>query len=382
MAGSAPLQPKKSRMSRFIRLFHPTVPNMTVAFLIVVTFVNFRLSKAPSFATSLLYPRHIASSTCGSACGHGSTTENDKQPLNFNAPPEDTRAKAFDADVAANARRARPMPLCANQGSARTFLMVFMGHSGSSAMLSELRRHPLVYVERMELVDHSDTPNATQALASTRSFFDRGLSQGKIPGFKIRPNHILTLPTEFRNLLTEFNTRIIWQYRQNLFKASIGEYSARYLNDTSAVEGLRRNLSMSERCKEGIGCSFRIDNISYLHTVLKEKVRSHHLISKAVNILGQPDTCVREVPYEDYLYDREATIGDIMRFLGIPQIKTEPERFKATGDNMCDVVQNWDDICDAFYGCITWQHMLDDARNQCFCRHTSGPTTYCDAHFA
>lgn len=356
---------------------------MTLAFIIVVTFVHFRLVKAPFSATSLIHPRQFISSACGPACNFDNTIGEEQNPSNLDPLPDDTATKnIFDADAAAHARRSRPLPSCVKKGPARTFLMVFMGHSGSSAMLSELRRHPLVHVERMELVDHSDTPNASQALASTRSFFQRGLNLGKIPGFKIRPSHILALPTEFQNLLTEFNTRIIWQYRQNLFKASVGEYSARYLNDTSAVEGLRRNLSLSDRCKEGVGCSFRIENISYLHTILKEKVRSHHLISKAVNILSQPDSCVREVPYEDYLYDREATIRDIMSFLGIPHIKTDPERFKATGDNMCAVVQNWDDVCNAFYGCITWQHMLDDARNQCFCHCTSGPTTYCDAHIA
>lgn len=374
--------PTKSIMSRVSRITQPTVPNISIAFIIVVIIIHVRLAKAPIFPTSLIRTPHFPPTTNDLGCSCDTRIADEKAVVNDAFTKQVDLNKVYDADIAAKARRGRPLPSCSSKGPARSFLMVFMGHSGSSAILSELRRLPEIYVERMELVDHSDTHNASQALASTRAFFERGISMGKIPGFKIRPNHILSLPSEFYDLVTQFNTRIIWQYRQNLFKASVGEYSARYLNDTSAVEGLRQNLTLTERCNEGVGCTFRIDNISYLHTILREKVRSHHLISKAVNLLSQADNCAREVPYEDYLYDREATMRDMIDFLGIPYSKTDPERFKATGDNMCAVVENWDDVCNAFYGCITWQHMLDDARNRCFCRHTSGPTTFCDAHMS
>lgn len=372
---STPSSQPKFFLSRVTRVAQPTVPNITVAFCIAVFIVHLRLGNTPVIPASFFRVENSAPKN-GCAC-------DDKifdQDQSKDHTPVITQT-IFDTDLAANARRDRPLPTCAD-GPARTFLMVFMGHSGSSAILSEIRRHPNVYVEKMELVDHEDTANASEALLSTREFFKRGLKLGKIPGFKIRPNHILTLPTEFHSLLRDFDTRIIWQYRQNLFKASVGEYAARYLNDTRAVEGLRQNLTDAERCKEGAGCSFPIEDMSYLHHIMKEKVRSHHLISKAVDLVSGSVRCVREIPYEDYLYDREATMRDIIQFLGIPYFRTDPERFKATGDNMCTVVQNWDEVCKAFYGCITWQHMLDDARNQCFCQYTTGPISFCDAHIS
>lgn len=285
----------------------------------------------------------------------------------------------FDNDVAASARRRRALPNCTEgRRRAKTFLMVFMGHSGSSALLSELRQHPLLYVEKMELVDHQEVFNSTAALAETRAFFERGIRRGKVPGFKIRPMHLLVAPELFRALVRLYDTRIIWQYRQNLFKAAVGEYSTRYLNDSRAVEGLRSNLSVEERCASGAGCRFRIEDMSFLHETLCEKVKSHHLITNAVHSLTDGRECVREIPYEDYLYDREATMRDVFKFLGVAHRWTVPQRFKATKDNMCEVIDNWADVCRELYGCITWQPMLDDARNGCFCNFSSGPVKYCE----
>ena len=283
-----------------------------------------------------------------------------------------------DNHLEANARRARPLPQCAASGKqAKSFLMVFMGHSGSTAMISELRRHSKVHIEGSELVDHQKVFNTTAALETISAFFDKGISFGKTPGFKIRPTHILNEPELFKQLVKRYDTHILWQYRQNLFKASVGEYATRYLNDTRGVEGLKKQMTQEEKCNHAAGCSFRIENFEFLHVTLRKKMRSHGLITSAVNVLSDSSGCVREIPYEDYLYNRAAVMGDIQRFLGLPHEETQPERFKATGDSMCDVVENWNEVCTAFYGCLAWQSMMDDAQNKCFCNYTTGPTTYC-----
>lgn len=289
--------------------------------------------------------------------------------------------RKYDTDVAAVARRARPMPKCVSNGKrAKSFLMVFMGHSGSSAILSEIREHPDVHMDVMELVDHQDQFNSTEAAMTTRKFFEEGFDMGKVPGFKIRPHHLLAAPKLFRAILRDFDTRLIWQYRQNLFKSSIGEYAVRYLRDVRSIEGLRENLSESARCAHAAGCSFPVKDVGFLHGLLQSKVNSHNLITASIHEVAGVSGCVREVPYEDYLYGRVDTMKDIFKFLGLPLRKTSPKRFKATGDNLCKVVENWQDICRQFYGCITWQHMLDDTRNGCFCDATSGPTRYCQVH--
>lgn len=275
-------------------------------------------------------------------------------------------------------RRNRPLPKCSHGGErAKAFIMVFMGHSGSTAIITELMNHSQVHVAEKEPLDHQSSFNTTEALQIARGIFDNGVQLDKTVGFKMRPQHILAQPEAWRQLVAEYDARIIWQYRKNLFKAAIGEYTNRYLNDTSVVEGLEKNLSREERCRIGAGCSFRIENFHFLHENLRSMIRSQRLITQAVATLstdslhaGTP--CVREMPYEDYLYDRDAFMSDLKRFLGLGRESTAPARFKATSDNMCEVVENWDELCDKFYGCVLWQHMLDDPRNECYCTMASG----------
>lgn len=299
-------------------------------------------------------------------------------PYSLSAAETNTNKPSARAVSVSEARRARPMPACAASNTpAKTFLMVFMGHSGSSAILSELRGHSQVYMEVAELVDHQPVENTTAALISTREFFDRGIAKGKIPGFKIRPRHILNAPDEWSALAAEYDTHIIWQYRQNIVKAGIGEFTHRYLNDSSVVEGLRSNLSLQERCEIGAGCRFNISNFTFLHSIFAGMMRSQNTIARAVHAISKHSGCVREVPYEDYLYDRQQAMTDLRTFLRLPHQNSVPLRFKATGDNLCQVVRNWNELCSNFYGCLLWQHMLNDERNNCFCQLSNGPSKFC-----
>lgn len=283
------------------------------------------------------------------------------------------------APTASQARRNRPMPHCASaKTQAKSFLMVFMGHSGSTAIISELRAHSQAFIDKFEPVDHQQHFNTTQALKFTRHFFEQGIAAGNTPGFKIRPMHILGEPEKWRELAVKYDTRIIWQYRKNLMKSSIGEYSNRYLNDSSILKGLESQEKAEDRCNFGVGCSYRVDDLDFLHKTLQGKFRSQKQITDAVHAISGGEGCVREVPYEDYLYERVETLSDLQQFLGFDEEKTAPERYKATGDNMCDVVENWEEVCTNFYGCVLWQHMLDDRRNNCFCPFSSGPAKYCD----
>lgn len=292
-----------------------------------------------------------------------------------------TTRNLHDSDISFAARQKRALPLCAQSTTpAKTFLIVFVGHSGSSAITSELRSHPQISVGLMEPVDHADTPNATVALNTTRRLFLDGVWSGKTTGFKIRPTHILAAPEEWAALVQQFDTRIVWQYRKNIFKASIGDYARELLNDTAVAEGFRRQVSQRERCSMGAGCRFRVDDFQFLHRQLKGKLKSQNGVTRAVQVLTKGTRCVWEVPYEDYLYHRRETMEGLMRFLGVKSEKTKTERFKATGDNLCEVVENWDQVCRGFYGCIAWQHMMDDVRNQCFCKYAGGPATFCSTH--
>lgn len=285
--------------------------------------------------------------------------------------------------LAMRVRRNRSLPACAKNGTrAPAFMMVFMGHSGSTAILSELHSHSQVLKGFWEPVDHQEVFNTTEALEIARDIFEKGLKQNLTAGFKIRPVHILERPHEWRALVKQYQVRIIWQYRRNVFKGAVGEYVHRYLHDNSVVEGLKTDITRDERCQIGAGCTFRIEDFDFLRRQIGTMMRSTRFILRAVSEIARDSKCVREIPYEDYLYGRDAVLKDLQAFLGLEEEETAPDRFKATGDSLCETVENWDELCEAFYGCPKWQHLLDDVRNNCYCHMSSGAPSaeFCD-HF-
>lgn len=220
-------------------------------------------------------------------------------------------------------------------------------------------------------MDHGERKeNATAAYDYVRDLFQRGIAAGKTPGLKMRPSHILNpaMSSKWASLVEEFDTRVIWQYRENFFKKSVGEYSHRYLNDSSVVEGVANDMTREERCKTSAGCHYRIDDFDFFHTLLQNMLKSDMLISQAVHSItgGAPTTCTLPMPYEAYLYDRAGAIARLHDFLGLPHEWHAPSRSKATSDNMCDFVENYGDLCREFYGCHVWRAMMDDATNNCF----------------
>lgn len=273
-------------------------------------------------------------------------------------------------------RKQKPLPQCSSNGLAKTFLIVFMGNSGSTAISTELLAHPQTYMQKLEYVKEYE--NVTDSLAATRAFFEEGVAKGLTPGFKIRPGHILKAPEEWKKLAIDFDTRIIWNYRKNVIKSSLTEYVKMVLQDDLGTGGLQKNISIEERCQLGQGCRHRVD-VPKLHEMMKRGLRCNSQIITGVNLLDGGRGCVWEVPYEDYLHYREETIEDLQQFLGLERVATQPTRFKGTKDDLCAAIENYDELCERLYGCVIWQGMLEDGINGCYCKHyISGDGRYCD----
>lgn len=290
---------------------------------------------------------------------------------------------ALSASPTVTRQELQALPHCARDGKrAKSFLIIFMGHSGSSAILSELSQHSLVKVDDPEPVDHYEyETNTTLALQFTRDFFSKAIANGKTPGFKMRPVHIKNNPQAWANLMKEFDTRLVWQYRNNLVKQAVGEYSYKFYNDTSVVEGLRSEEEKKNRCKRGAGCRFKITDFDFFHRTLTDCLHSDMVIAKGVHEMAQGSSCVHALPYEKYLYNREQSMRDLRNFLGLSHEPSAPSRYKATSDNLCDVVENWQELCANFYGCHVWRHMFDDTRNDCKCEFSSGHVNFCDTSY-
>ncbi|PXF47977.1 hypothetical protein BWQ96_02363 [Gracilariopsis chorda] len=250
---------------------------------------------------------------------------------------------------------------------AKTFLVVFMGHSGSTAFTTELREHSEFLVEKLEPLDHDEYEfNTNLALQQAEQIMDRGIQQGKIPGFKIRPFHILNKPQLWKDFVRAYDCRIIWQYRENIIKQAIGEYRSRYLNDTSVIEGLSPDEKPCDPSSDQ-RCTFRIDDMRFLHSLMNSMSSSDELLANAVRALGRNED-MSIVRYEDYLYRRERTMRETFDFLGVDWQQTAPQRQKASPDNLCKMVKNFQDVCDRFLPCLLWRPYLYDDVNNCRCK--------------
>lgn len=322
-----------------------------------------------------------------------STTEADsptqKNSGLANGGPKEVPAKTFGLDqndLAAvkeneNSEENKPQHHYKSQRRtrAKTFLVVFMGHSGSTAFTTELRTHNEFEVELLEPLDHGEYEGNTElALKKARELMDRGIAKGKIPGFKIRPFHINNMPERWQEFVKEYDARVFWQYRENIVKQAIGEYRHRFLNDSSVVEGLDVN---EKPCAQGSDqkCRIKIENMRGLHSLMDDFSSSDELLASAARNLRR-DNDISILRYEDYLYCREQTMREAFDFLGVEYQNTAPQRQKASPDNLCEMVSNFQEVCDHFLPCQLWRPYMHDAVNNCRCKPGGWKTfdsTYC-----
>lgn len=264
------------------------------------------------------------------------------------------------------------VPKCAQSGRALTFLMVFMGHSGSTALMTSLQQHSQVHIDGFEPVDHGIYINRPSneasllALNYTVNFFSNATKLGKTAGFKIRPRQLLKRPLDFSRAFGLFRTRIVWSYRSNMMKQALGDYTIHIHGDKTAYEGLKLDENGTAIDVAARKTRFRVDP-GKLHKLLKSRVAGDRQIAKALEVIT-PDHCVLPVSYESYLQMPELILERVQMFLGLDLKEMHPaQRAKATQDSICDLVENWDELCDAFFGCETWRWMLDDFENGCSC---------------
>lgn len=313
-------------------------------------------------------------------------------------PPPNTSSPTSTTSQHFHQRASKPLASCTGAtGSsrmgtrARSFLMVFMSRSGSTAISQTMARHPLIdHKFEFMATERVGKNESARALQLTRSFFQDSISKGRIPGFKIRAFDIMMDPIGWEALAREFDTRIIWQYRKNIFKTTLGVYARVEFGDYTATGGIKTTDLAAvgeDRCKMGVGCTFNITNFDRFHELLTNRITQDLEMVKATKVLdgGMSEQgsrgCVFELPYEDYLYHKEETMKDVYAFLGLELNTLETFRAKATSDSMCDVVENFDEFCSMFYACPHWQPFLDDFENNCRCsRFNHGTDKYCAIH--
>mmetsp|Transcript_30640 Transcript_30640/g.117183 ORF Transcript_30640/g.117183 Transcript_30640/m.117183 type:complete len:567 (-) Transcript_30640:171-1871(-) len=272
----------------------------------------------------------------------------------------------------------KTVPACAaSLPKAGGYLFMMSAHTGSTAMMSQLTQHPDVHYdlnnfEPLNSFDFEEL-NPIDAVAWAREYFSKRTNntetnpENKLPGFKMSPVTVVKAPDAFKKLVHDFNLRIIWNYRENVFKWSVGRYPYYYLGDNTAVGGIEASSGVDDRCSVGVGCSFNVLDNRDLHCIMVRFHRVDQYVRKAVSILTEETGCYLEMAYEDYLEDSVGQMTKAFEFLGLKPIVMEPKRAKATSNNMCDVVANYGSVCAAFGECTAWKDMLNDPASACSC---------------
>lgn len=300
------------------------------------------------------------------------------------APPlfEDASTRLGQKHSLVHEKLLSDMPACAT-GWAPTFLMVFMGHSGTTAIMTSLQQHSQTHIPTFEPVDHGvyrsgkSSDHSLLALNYTDYFFRNATKLNLTAGFKIRPPNIMARPAEFARLVNTYGTRIIWSYRTNVFKQAISDYNIHYYGDTAGHEGVKiKDPSVETHTTRN--STIRITSMTNLHKLLKSRIHGEKQVQDALRAI-RPDGCVLPVSYESYLAHPDVTLKRVQQFLGLDTQEIHASlRGKANSDTICELVENWQEVCAAFFGCVQWRWMLDDFQNGCSCTSLN-PSEFSDS---
>ncbi|KAJ8901261.1 hypothetical protein NDN08_007110 [Rhodosorus marinus] len=268
------------------------------------------------------------------------------------------------------------IPKCNKKKEAKSFIMIMTAHAGSTAIISKLVQHSGIFwdsnlIDKFEpLHQEKFTEDLPAGRQWVRDYFTTGIKTGQIPGFKMSILPILKEPEEWKQIIKDFDTKIIFNYRRDYLKRAIGLYSSEYLGDRTSIGGI--NISndhtvADNRCAFGVGCSFEVKDMSDLHCILTRSWKTTKYKRDGVKELT--NDCALEVPYEDFLYHEDATHHQILTYLGL-KIEDPPSlRAKATSDNLCTVVENFAELCEAYGDCEEWNYSLWDENSECNCNN-------------
>lgn len=214
-------------------------------------------------------------------------------------------------------------------------------------------------------VEHTDL-----AADYARQLFEKYAGvNGKVFGFKLSAFAVMREKEKFAQLVRDFDTRIIFNYRTDTFKRAVGRYPVYFLGDETSVGGIKSTLA-KDRCSMGRGCTFTVEKVRDLHCTMTRGRRVHVGMEEAIEVLTkyiEPTGCHMKLPYHDFLLHPYEVSYQLQDFLGLQRMKFEPKRAKATSDNICSVVKNYADLCAAFNECSAWRGMLNDHKNNCTC---------------
>lgn len=223
------------------------------------------------------------------------------------------------------------------------FVMFIVGRVGSNFLASSMNAHPNVLALNETLMNMT----AEQQRAWTLKFLTPPLLSRKgAIGFKIKPVQLAD-PAGYAQLLREKQPRIIHIWRRNRVKSVISHLNGKRLEKATGMWNL---YDESKRLPP-----FEVDFAEF-EQALRNRERTDRESAAYVSSLGLPTL---SITYEEMLHDINAVLARTFAFLNVAPLPVKPSTFKATSDDLREVITNFDALR-ARYAGTEYETMFDE----------------------
>jgi LPS sulfotransferase NodH len=231
------------------------------------------------------------------------------------------------------------------------FVVLFEGRSGSTFLVESLDSHSKIRAEKELLAMlkkrfKEGRAEAGEQLEWIENLYLTGNHDYEVVGFKTKFKDILD-PEGLANLLKENEVRVILLQRRNRIKLLVSLLNAMRLNEATGDWNLYKE---SDRMM-----TLRVDVEEGQKWLEASEIQNRKLNDYARS-LGLP---FLELSYEDILVDQEKTFRQVCKFLGVAFEPLKGGTKKNTSDNLRDVLENFDELKDAFKG-TRYEAMFDE----------------------
>mmetsp|Transcript_5523 Transcript_5523/g.16484 ORF Transcript_5523/g.16484 Transcript_5523/m.16484 type:complete len:373 (+) Transcript_5523:69-1187(+) len=256
------------------------------------------------------------------------------------------------------------IPLCdSKRNKARSFIMIKTSYAGGTELFSQLARHPDVFWDSSPspaepLEEKSPASNASRAIAWTRQYFEKGIAQAKVPGVEMNIFSMLEAIDQWQDLLAEFDTKVIFNYRYDHLRRAVDKYIAQKAEEREP--GLKESRHTARN-----GQPVVIDSFAAIHGLMMRSWNAQQVKRGVVRAVT--NECALEVPYEDYLRYPKDVVSQTLDYLNLPKMKFDVQQKRGTNTNLCATVENFAEMCAAFRECAAWGWSLEDSENHCSC---------------
>jgi len=209
------------------------------------------------------------------------------------------------------------------------FILLFIGRSGSSYIIDMLNSHPDIVAERELLVPFDDSESEYNCLNNLYNK-QRDVNISAV-GFKTKLTDVYDVG-QFTKMLDEFDTKIIYLYRDNVIKQTVSRINRKRLHDDRE----HHNLEKGDKKLP----AFSIETEEFKRWFEETNNRSLEIHDYVHNV-KRPQL---RISYEDLLENHDLVFKRIFDFLDVEPHKMESKLVKNTSDDLKDVLLNYDEL--------------------------------------